>query len=84
VRDALPVNPFFVNNSFPLELIFLFYLQQCLCQLEYGGGGAGSRSPATHGEAAGTGVAAGGTDSPGTTGVPAIGSSLATETGLGV
>jgi hypothetical protein len=41
VRDALPVNLFFVTNSFPLELIFLFYLQQCLylCQLECGEGG---------------------------------------------
>jgi hypothetical protein len=91
------VNPFFVNNSFPLELIFLFYLQQrlCLCQLECGGG-AGSRSPAARGEAAGTGLAADTTDAPGTvvkadttaapgtTLVPAIGSSLEPETGIGV
>jgi hypothetical protein len=48
------------------------------------GGGVGNRSPAARGEAAGTGVAAGGTDAPGATGVPAIGSSLAPETGLGV
>jgi hypothetical protein len=59
-------------------------------------GGAGSRSPAVRGEAAGTGVAADTTDAPGTvvaadttaapgtTLVPAIGSSLAPETGLGV
>jgi hypothetical protein len=49
-----------------------------------GGGGAVSRSPAARGEAAGTRVAAGGTDAPGTRGVPAIGSSLAPDTGLGV
>jgi hypothetical protein len=44
-------------------------------------GGAGSRSPAALVEAAGTGVAAGGTDAPG---IPVIRSSLAPETGLGV
>jgi hypothetical protein len=48
------------------------------------GGGACSRSPAARGEAPGTGVAAGGTDAPGTTGVPATGSSMAPETGPGV
>jgi hypothetical protein len=48
------------------------------------GGGAGSRSPAARVEAAGTGVAAGSTDAPATTGVPAIGSSLAPDTGFGV
>jgi hypothetical protein len=58
--------------------------------------GAGSRSPAARGEAAGPGVSAETTDAPGTvlaadttaapgtTLVPAIGSSMAPETGLGV
>jgi hypothetical protein len=47
-------------------------------------GGASIRSPAVRGEAAGTGVSAGDTGDRGTTGVPAIGSSLAPETGFGV
>jgi hypothetical protein len=60
------------------------------------GGGAGSQSPAGRGKASGPGVAVDTTDAPGTvvaadttaapgtTLVPAIGSSLAPKTGLGV
>jgi hypothetical protein len=86
VRDALAVNLFSVTNSFPLELIFLFYLQQCLylCQLECGGRG-GRRGLAATGEAAdGPGVAAVEANNTGTTIVSANISSLVPETGLGV
>jgi hypothetical protein len=47
-------------------------------------GGAGSRTPAAPGEAAGTGVTADVYDAPGTTAVSATRSSLAPETGIGV
>jgi hypothetical protein len=84
VRDALPVNLFFVTTSFPLELIFLFLPSTMSLSAIMRGGGAGMRSPASTGEAAGTGVESGAADAPGTTAVSATGSSLFPETGIGV
>jgi hypothetical protein len=49
-----------------------------------GRGGGGSRSPAATGEAAGTGIAAGGAYDPGTPAVSATRSSLVPETGVRV
>jgi hypothetical protein len=79
-----PKSSFLLPIRFLLSSLFFFYLQQCfcLCQLEWGE--RGSRIPDVTKEAAGNGAAMGATDAPGTKAVPATGSSLVPETGLGV